>query len=136
MPIPWFDWLECLMFYREARLLLTGSAPAEDPRLRTVRERALAALDYGDATGWLDRGRAHVARNEWDDAAAAYARALDLLPAEPWKYGPRGAIPACADMVQPPQVFDRLVRLRPHDARPWVIRGVSRAEAGDIRPAA
>src|SRR5262249_22016383 len=112
MPIPWFDWLECLIFYREAKVLLTGSPPAEDPRLRTVRERALAALDYGDAASWLDRGRAHAARHEWDKAAAAYARALDLLPGEPQEYG--RVIPLCADMVQP-QAFARLIKLRPHD---------------------
>jgi eukaryotic-like serine/threonine-protein kinase len=134
MPIPWFDWLECLMFYREAKLLLTGSPPAEDHRLRTVRERALAALDYGDAAAWLDRGRAHAARNEWDSAAAAYVRALELLPAETWKYG--RVDPLCADMVQLPQVFDRLVALRPHDPRPWIARGASRAEAGDLRAGA
>jgi hypothetical protein len=43
-PIPWFDWLECLVLYREARMLLTGFTPPDDPRLRTIEERALAAL--------------------------------------------------------------------------------------------
>src|SRR5262249_42509044 len=72
--------------------------------------------------------------SEWDKAAAAYTRALDLLPDETLKYG--RVIPLCADMVRTPQVFDRLVRLRPHDPRPWVARGASRAAAGDLRAAA
>jgi tetratricopeptide (TPR) repeat protein len=44
LPIPWFDWLECRLYYREAKLLITGSPPADDPRLGVIRQRALAAL--------------------------------------------------------------------------------------------
>ena len=40
MPIPWFDWIECLLLHREASILLTGFAPADDPRLRAIQERA------------------------------------------------------------------------------------------------
>jgi serine/threonine protein kinase len=43
-PIPWFDLLECLVLYREAKIVLTGFAPADDPRLRTVEERSLAVI--------------------------------------------------------------------------------------------
>ena len=50
-PILWFDWLECQHFYREARLLLTGSPPPACPRLRLLRERALAALSADPAVG-------------------------------------------------------------------------------------
>jgi tetratricopeptide (TPR) repeat protein len=49
MPLLWFDWIECQLLYREARLLLTGFAPADDPRLRTIEQRALAAIQ-GDAS--------------------------------------------------------------------------------------
>ena len=56
MPIPWFDWLECRHFYQEAKQLLTGSAPPDDPRLRVIRERALAALAPGDAERLRDHG--------------------------------------------------------------------------------
>jgi serine/threonine protein kinase len=44
-PIPWMDWLECQHYFREAKQLLTGSPPPADPRLRIVRERALAVLE-------------------------------------------------------------------------------------------
>jgi len=56
MPIPWFDWLECRHFYREAKQLLTGSPPPDDPRLRVIRERAMAALAPGGAERPLDHG--------------------------------------------------------------------------------
>jgi serine/threonine protein kinase/tetratricopeptide (TPR) repeat protein len=44
IPIPWLDWIECQLLLREATILLTGFAPADDPRLRTIEERALAAI--------------------------------------------------------------------------------------------
>jgi len=31
-------------YYREAKLLITGSPPPDDPRLGVIRQRALAAL--------------------------------------------------------------------------------------------
>lgn len=43
-PVPWFDWIECLLLYREATELVTGSPPPDDPRLRQLEERALEAL--------------------------------------------------------------------------------------------
>jgi hypothetical protein len=48
MPLLWFDWIECQLLYREASILLTGFAPADDPRLRNVEERALAAIQNGE----------------------------------------------------------------------------------------
>ncbi|WP_145258494.1 serine/threonine-protein kinase [Planctomycetes bacterium Pan216] len=45
MPIPWFDWVECLLLQREASILLTGFAPADDPRLREVQQRALRLIE-------------------------------------------------------------------------------------------
>jgi tetratricopeptide (TPR) repeat protein len=45
LPVVWVDWVEFLCLYREAHLLLTGSAPPDDPRLRKARQRALAAIN-------------------------------------------------------------------------------------------
>jgi serine/threonine protein kinase/Tfp pilus assembly protein PilF len=42
-PTPWAVWIEFQVHYREARLLLQGTAP-EDPRLQALRDRSLAAL--------------------------------------------------------------------------------------------
>ena len=125
MPIPCFDWLECRHFYREAKQLLTRSPPPDDSRLLAIRERALAALSYGDAVPLLEEGRAHAARGEWDQAAVDYARALDLLPDDLSYFSPVSLL--CADLVETPEVFARLVEHRPQDARLWVTRGRSHA---------
>ncbi|MCA9070265.1 MAG: tetratricopeptide repeat protein, partial [Planctomycetaceae bacterium] len=45
LPIPWFDWIEFLVNYREAKILITGFAPPDDPRLLKATNRALAAID-------------------------------------------------------------------------------------------
>ena len=47
MPIPWFDWIEALLLHREASILLTGFAPADDPRLRDVQERGRRLIEDG-----------------------------------------------------------------------------------------
>ncbi|WP_417851879.1 protein kinase domain-containing protein [Thalassoglobus sp.] len=44
IPFPWFDLIEVKLLYREASLLLTGFAPAGDPRLRALEDRASATL--------------------------------------------------------------------------------------------
>jgi hypothetical protein len=44
MPLLWFDWIECRLLYREATIRLTGFTPADDPRLRTLQQRAQAAI--------------------------------------------------------------------------------------------
>ena len=40
----WFDWINFLIVYREAQMLLLGEAPAEDPRMRKLRVLATAAV--------------------------------------------------------------------------------------------
>ncbi len=47
LPMAWFDWIECLVLHREASILITGFAPADDPRLRTIQQRALDELQNG-----------------------------------------------------------------------------------------
>jgi serine/threonine protein kinase len=125
MPVPWFDWLEFQLLHREAKRLLTGSTPPEDPRVRAVRRRALALLAEADAAPALDRARASARRGDWGAAAAEYSRALDLLADDLQPHG--SAARACYEASQWPEVFDALVRLRPGDARPWVARGRSLA---------
>ena len=38
MPLPWFDWLELLYLYREAKILITATAPKDDPRLDSLQQ--------------------------------------------------------------------------------------------------
>jgi tetratricopeptide (TPR) repeat protein len=134
MPIPWTDWLECRLLYREAKRLITGSAPPSDPRLRAIQDRTLAALTAEDAASLLDQGRSHLARGEWDAAASAYSQALGLLPNEldPWSK----ASAACLEIVRSPEVFARAVERRPRDARLWFARGRSLARRKQWGPAA
>jgi serine/threonine protein kinase/tetratricopeptide (TPR) repeat protein len=101
-PIPWWDWLECQLFYREAKELIDGAAPLEDPRLRVLRARALAGLrwqgkadsEYTQAQALLprdqqvrleahrNRGYLRVQERRWNEAASEFACALELQPAE------------------------------------------------------
>ncbi|QDV41060.1 Serine/threonine-protein kinase PknB [Stieleria neptunia] len=50
MPIPWFDWIECQLLHREASILLTGFAPADDPRLRDIQQRGRSQIEAGEAS--------------------------------------------------------------------------------------
>ena len=44
LPLPWFDWIECVVLFREANILITGFAPPDDPRLRSIEQRAQNSL--------------------------------------------------------------------------------------------
>lgn len=48
MSWPWFEWVEVLLVYREASLLLTGFVPEEDPRIHQMQRRALDAISTDD----------------------------------------------------------------------------------------
>jgi tetratricopeptide (TPR) repeat protein len=43
-PVPWLDWLECHILYREAKLQIDGRPAPEDPRVWVARGKALKAL--------------------------------------------------------------------------------------------
>jgi tetratricopeptide (TPR) repeat protein len=44
LPIPWFDYIECLVLFDEAHRRVTGNRPTVDPRVEAAQQRALAAL--------------------------------------------------------------------------------------------
>ena len=44
LPFPWFDWIEVKLLHSEASVLLTGFTPADDPRIRQIEARAMAAI--------------------------------------------------------------------------------------------
>ncbi len=121
MPVDWNVWLECLLFQREAKTLITGSTPEDDPRLSTLRERGLAAITYGEAFTFIEAARKQVAQSQWDQAAASFDKALAQLPDDLSLSA--SATPLCREIVQRPEVFDAIIKLRPRDSRLWYARG-------------
>ena len=99
-PLPWFDWMECQLLYREAKLLIDGAPPFDDPRLHVLRARGLAALrrnvaanaEYAvalklrpdDSSVRLEAhrsaGYSAAARKEWSRTAAEFTKASELAP--------------------------------------------------------
>jgi tetratricopeptide (TPR) repeat protein len=99
-PVAWWDWMECQHYYREARLLIDGSPPPDDPRLHALRARAFAGLrwpsraevEYAEVLkAWPHdrqiRFEAHVNRaqslvhlGQWRQAAGEFTRASELQP--------------------------------------------------------
>ncbi|HEY8506634.1 MAG TPA: tetratricopeptide repeat protein, partial [Gemmataceae bacterium] len=99
-PIGPADWVECRRHFREAKRLLDGAPPPEDPRLLAVRGRALsylgrkeeaqASYDRALALGLDDpalrtgatvnRAQSHVWAGRWAEAAAEFDRAVERLP--------------------------------------------------------
>lgn len=121
LPIAWWDWLEALIVVREVRSLVSGSPPTEDKRLETLRQRSLAAIHRGGAQSLMAQVRECLQRRDWDGAAATCSRVLDNMPLA-FRYSSQENR-YCLEMVEPPEVFERLAALRPNDSRLWHARG-------------
>jgi len=115
MPISWFDWLLQLAFYREAKTAITGFPPADDPRLAAVRQRALENT-RNDAYLYIDAGNKALQRQDWDEAAAQFAMATDKLPPIV------NVQPFYVHVAAQPDVFQRLIQLRPDQPGLWAGR--------------
>jgi tetratricopeptide (TPR) repeat protein len=99
-PISWWDWLECQLYYREAKVLIDGSPPPDDPRLHVLRARAFAGLRWSGKAGaeydaalklssqdpevrleaHRNRGYWYTGHGQWREAAAEFAKASELHP--------------------------------------------------------
>ncbi len=120
MPIDWSDWLQVTLLYREAKNIIGGALAGDDQRLATLRKRALE-ITQGDVFTFMEAGRKAVESQAWDDAAASFATAIDKLPL--------AVVPSphqlsfYLDMVQQPEVFERLSQRRPDQFALWMARG-------------
>ena len=121
MPIDWWEWLSFEIRFREAHELITGQSLSLDERLATMEKRALAAIHDNDVFTWMDAGREQVRHQSWNSAAAQYIKVLDQMK-EPFQWSSQ-ELRFLVEMVQQPEVFARLVELRPHDLRLWIARG-------------
>jgi Flp pilus assembly protein TadD len=99
-PIAWWDWLECQLYFREAKVLIDGSPPRDDPRLHVLRARAFAGLHWAEKAvpeydaalklspqdpqirleAHRNRGYCCIGRCQWGEAAAEFAKACELGP--------------------------------------------------------
>ena len=122
MPIDWWEWLSFEIRFREAHELITGQSLALDERLATIEKRALAAIHDDDLFTWMDAGREQVNHQSWDRAAAQFIKVLDKLQEDFFRVSSQ-EMRFLVEMVQQPEVFARLVELRPNDGRLWLARG-------------
>jgi tetratricopeptide (TPR) repeat protein len=118
-PIPWWDSLECQLYYREAKVLIDGSPPPDDPRLHVLRARAFAGLDC------------------CEKAVPEYDAALKLSPLDPQvrleAHRNRGSW--CTDLRQWGEAaaeFAKASELRPDDSDLWFFQAVAHFAAGDV----
>ena len=118
-PIAWWDWLEGRLFCHEAKLLIDGAPPPDDPRRHVLRARALAGL------------RRHR------EAEAEYALALERLPRDRQialeDHRNRGY--GCIEPGQWKQAageFDRAIELEPNDALLRQLAAVTHLRAGEV----
>src|SRR5262249_3640403 len=118
-PHFWLDCMEGQYYYREAKLLIDGSPPPDDPRLHVLRARSFAGLR------WLTR------------AEGEYAKALKALPHDPqFRFEAHvNRAQCCVARSQWGQAADEFARaseLQPEAAYPWTHRAVAHLAAGDV----
>ena len=116
-PVRWWDWLECRLFSREAKLLIDGLPPPEDPRLHVIRARAFAGLR-----------RTGMAIDEYDAAIAGLPDDSQLqferCRAGGYYYGYR-------DWPRAAREFAEARRLMPDQSHIWNFEAISHLGAGD-----
>jgi tetratricopeptide (TPR) repeat protein len=100
---------------RDPKLLET--VVASEPMFR----RVVAELEGADASLWTKHGELRLSQSRWDEAAADFARELELLPTGRRWDEPR-SVRALA-LAHWDRAYARLLELRPDDGQLWSVRG-------------
>jgi tetratricopeptide (TPR) repeat protein/tRNA A-37 threonylcarbamoyl transferase component Bud32 len=113
-PLPrWWEWARLQILYREAAAAVRGPRGSDHPKV------------------WVARGRAHAALGRWDEAAADFAKAVELRPDDPRLWIARGRFHAARQQWDEAEAqFTRATQVRPADASVWTARGRYYAERG------
>ena len=96
---------------------LIDTIVASEPLFR----RVVAEPDSPDATLWAKHGALRLSQSRWDDAAADFARELELSPeGRSWE-SPRSR--RLLNLAESDRAYARLMELRPEDGQLWSVRG-------------
>jgi cytochrome c-type biogenesis protein CcmH len=100
-----------------------------------ARVRDRLARDPSDADGWMMLGWSYANTGRLAEAVPAYARAAELRPDDPEALGQYGAamVALAGGRIEAgaADVFDRVLRLAPGDARGLYYAGLIRLQDGD-----
>ncbi len=102
-----------------------------------LRREAAELIGATDYLPWASRARAFAAAEQWDRAAADYAKALEVIAADPTEHpfwrdkGPELAL----EIAQSPNVADLVRELRPDDDRLAMAHARDLAAQGQLESA-
>jgi tetratricopeptide (TPR) repeat protein len=127
------DDTELLVLHAEALLGVGKEQDRPEAFDRAVNDATRALdLDPGLALAYHYRARAHLSRQEDDDALADAERAVGRAPGDPRVLVGRGMVRASrGEDGQAVADFDRAIRLDPRHARAYAERGLSRLDLHD-----
>jgi tetratricopeptide (TPR) repeat protein len=113
---------------RDAKLIETiaGSEP--------LFRRVVAESPGSAAPLWAKHGELRVSQARWDEAAADFARELELLPKDRFWESPRSM--RALKLARWERAYARLLELRPDDEQLWCVRGRYHALRSHWEPAA
>jgi eukaryotic-like serine/threonine-protein kinase len=153
----WWNLLESEVHYHEAKELIDGSGPPDDPRPWVIRARALEALGrlqeavtgYSKAievqadfaAAWTRRGVVHAQLGQWLQARNDHARGVELDPQNALALNALAWLLAtCPDATlrdpgRAVALAEKAVALRRTSGNCWNTLGVARYRAEDWRGA-
>jgi len=99
-----------------------GESQQAEAGIRRALELANQAVAENDLPPHrLTRAQIHAELEQWDQAAADYAIVIDQHSDSKHSFSPRKQI--CRCVVEHPELFQRVVALRPRESALWIARG-------------